>query len=134
MSQRMYDEDNDAQRVVLVGGNFELTPEIKFPEQRQIEIKEIQIPVIVKEVEIREIEKPVIIKEIEIRQIENTKVVVQEKIQTVEIPVVVKEQLLQTIEKPIIVEKFSEVSKLLNRVVLLQTLVIIGLVVGLILK
>lgn len=134
MQQRMFDEDYDALRVRVVGAEFKTDNQI--PEQKGLEIKEIQVPVIVKEIEIREIEKPVLIKEVDLRIIETPQIIVQEKIQTITIekPVIVKEIELKTIEKPIIVEKISEVSKLLNYVVIGQTLVIIGLVVSLILR
>lgn len=126
---RTFDEENDAERVVLIGQNLSLdtdklvnaikegiqnikivtpivTPEIKQLEPiekhifiPQLEIKTIEIPIIVKEIEYREIEKQVIIPRIEYITIE--KPVYIETIKEIEKQVIVKELEI----KEILVEK-----------------------------
>lgn len=151
IQRRTYEESKDATRVYLVGGGVSIdpqdvksalqegfkdlrlpAPEVKIPEQKHVEIKEIQVPVIVKETEIKEIQVPVIVKEFEIKE--------------VQVPVVVKETILKTIEVPVIVKEVSvkeievvrnvelTISKPILYCVILQTLITLGLLVHNILK
>lgn len=91
-SAREHDTDNDAKRVVIVGGEgITLNADIKMPQilETQVIIKEVQVlevPVIVKEFE--KIEVPVVVKEIEYR--------------TIEIPITIKEIQVVTVDKPVI--------------------------------
>lgn len=121
---RIFDEDVDAQRVIIVGGDGnqiaasikEGLKDLKF-ETPQTTIQIIEIPKIITEykeiekllpiVEYKIIEKPIFIKEMQI----------------VEIPMVIKE--LQIIEVPIIVEKFPQALKWLFLVQVFMNLVIL---------
>lgn len=116
--QRKFDEENDAERVVLVGENLTIdsdkivnaikegikdiriqAPEINFPEQKNPELIEkhifipkiemVEVPVILKEIEYREIERPIYI----------------EKIITIEKPIFITE--IKEIEKQIIVKEIE---------------------------
>lgn len=130
ISRSEHDENNDAKRVVLVGGgDIKLTANMSRVEDKLDEIIEaykknysdyqirslpnnnatperiIQIPNIIKEIEIREIEKPTIIKEIEYREIE--KHIFIEKIVTVEVPIFIEK--IQIKEVPVVIkEEVSE--------------------------
>ena len=124
-----FDEENDAQRVILVGGEG-LSIKAEIPQQ---EIKVIEVPtqVIVKEIEIKEIEKPVIIKETQIVRIE--------------VPVIVKEIEIKEIEKQVIVKEIeikeilsgsnaiqmieSKLPKGLMGLMIVQTISILGLLI-----
>lgn len=92
-----HDEQNNAKRVVIVGGPLH---EFKMPDfsktlvEQSIKIEKIEVPVIVKEVE--KIEVPIVIKEIEIKEIP---ILVKEiQFERIEVPIIVKEY--QTIETP----------------------------------
>lgn len=102
--QRAFEEDLDANRVIIVGAEMpELKIEnIKFPEQQRIEI-----PVFIKEFE--KVEVPVIVKEIEYREIEKPITIVQKELQIekVEIPVVIEKTQIQIIEKPVIIKEIE---------------------------
>lgn len=96
-----FDNSRDAMRVTLVDG-LKLTadsinmPEIKFPEQKVIEI-----PVIVKELDVRQVNVPVIIKETQV--IEVPKIITEYK--TIEVPVVIREVQVIEVEKPIVIKE-----------------------------
>lgn len=105
MDDRTFDEKNDSWRVSVVDGitlNAESInlPEIKFPEQKTIEI-----PVVVKQLEIQQINVPVIIKELQIVEVE--KLVHQVEYKTIEVPVVIREVQVVEIEKPVIVKEIE---------------------------
>ena len=88
-SAREHDTENDAKRVIIVGGEgINIQADIKIPEAQVIEI-----PTIIKEIE--RIEIPVIIKEVEIR--------------TIEVPVIIKETQVITVEKPIITTIYEKI-------------------------
>jgi hypothetical protein len=146
MNKRTFQEDVDAQRVILVGGgdiqvnvdtskiekamqnaisNIKL--DMKMPEMNnkieekhifipQIQIKEIEKPIFIKEIEIREIQVPVIIKETQFKEIEKTIIVTEYK--TIEVPVFSS-------------HKKSNYDKFL---MVMQTLLAVGLLIKLILK
>lgn len=109
---RIFDDEQDAQRVILVGSDIAETikeglkdfkievvqqDKTTFPEYK---IQTIEIPTIVKEIEIKEIEKqvivteykfiekPIIVKEIQIIEVE--KAVVNTEIKTIKVPVLPK--------------------------------------------
>lgn len=113
LSKHMFDEDNDAQRVVVVAGSVpdvkvdvdatSITNAIqkglegfKVEQSSSIKIERFEVPVIVKETVIEKVEVPVIIKEIEYREVK----VPYEVIKTIEIekPIIVKEQLIQVVK------------------------------------
>lgn len=100
-----FDNSRDAIRVHIVDG-LKLTaesinlPEIKFPEQKTIEV-----PVIIKETEVHQVNVPVIVKELQI--IEIPVIVNQIEYKTVEVPVVVREIQVIEIEKPVIVKEIE---------------------------
>lgn len=151
IQRRTYEESKDATRVYLVGGGVNIDPEdvkaalqegfkdlkispteFVIPEQKQTEIKEIQVPVIVKEIEIKEIEKPVFFKEIEYKNVELPVIVKETVIQKVEVPVIVKEFEIKTIEAVKNVELTA--SKPILYCIFLQTIITLGLLIHNILK
>lgn len=117
ISKMVFDEENDAQRVIIVSGEVpdvtvSVDPKaitdaiIKGLESFKGETKTtvasstvqtIEVPVIVKEIVIERIEVPVIVKEIEYREIK----VPFETIRTVEIekPIIIKEQQIQIVKE-----------------------------------
>ena len=109
ISKRMYQEDMDAQRVVLVGGgdikvnidtsgiesalrNAVSNIEVKLPEikkeEKEVREKTVFLP------QIQTIEKPLVVKELEIREIQSP-------------PTVIKEVVIKEIEKPVIVKELE---------------------------
>lgn len=129
MQNRAFDQDADATRVILVGGenisiNAEL-PEIKFPDQQIIEkqvivkeVQEIRIPEIIKETKIEFIEKQVIVKEYE----------------KIEVPILITK--IEYVEKPTYIEIPRIVSQGINKIpnfvyicVILQTVCFIVLAI-----
>jgi hypothetical protein len=108
---RMFDSSNDAQRVILVGGEgITLNADVKMPEvlTTQVVVKEVQIvevPTIVKEIEIQYIDRPVFIEKIEIREISVPVITHEIQVVTIEKPVVTT--VYKTIEVPVVVEKLA---------------------------
>lgn len=107
---RKFDQDNDADRVYIVGGaNLNISVDesklvnavkdglsnLKFDQQSAPQI--IEKNVFIPQIEIRTIEVPTIIKEIEYRTIEVP--VITERIVTIEKPIVIKEIELKEIVK-----------------------------------
>lgn len=109
-----FDEDNDAQRVVIVGSegltfNFDKV-DLKMPEVQQsqvvvkeLEIKEIEKQVIVPFETVKIVEVPTIVKEVQVIEVE--KVIEKIVYKEVQIPVVTKE--IQILEIPKYLEKVS---------------------------
>lgn len=106
MLNRAFDQDQDATRVVLVGGEHISIkadlPEIKFPDYQTIEIpviikeaQEIRIPEIIRETKIEYIEKPIYLKEYETIE----KLVYVPKVEYVEKQVVIEVPKIVHIEK-----------------------------------
>lgn len=131
IARREHDQEHDAQRVYVVGGNF--TIDAKFPEQQVIKQQE---PII--------IEKPILVeKEVVVIQkefIEVEKIVTHIEYKTIEIPTFIKEIEVLTIEKPIIIKEI-EIKEILisnNKWLFiclgLQSLAIIGIALLLIMK
>jgi len=111
---RKFDESQDADRVVLVGGeklelsidsdkiaaavkegislsNFRFGPEYIPKLDLPAQIQSIEKNVFIPQIEIKTIEVPVIIKEIEYKEIIREVPIYIEKIVTVEVPIIVKE-------------------------------------------
>lgn len=128
---RMFDSENDAQRVVLVGSDGQQIAEsikdslkdlkIEFPKiNNQSEVKTVyipdpkifEVPVIIKEVQIQEIEKPIIITEIKVIEIEK--------------PVVVPEVKIIEIEKHIIIKQSEPMTNLIKYILIIQTIAILA--------
>lgn len=110
--QREFDEQLDAKRVVIVGGEMPVfniqknlqqevrIERIEVPQiiiQKEIQVVEIEKIVIQKEIQIEKVEIPVILKEIQeiIREVP----VIQHEIRMVEVPVVVKEIQVKDMSK-----------------------------------
>lgn len=115
MQAYAFDEANDAQRVVLVGGegmtfNFDKI-DMKMPEilketciVKELEIKEIEKPIIIIQEKIEKIEVPVIVKEVQVVEIE--KVIEKIVYKEINIPVVTKE--IEIVRVPEYLEKVVE--------------------------
>lgn len=106
-----YDEEYNAQRVIIVGGEdlspFKESGVNSLPGQKneaRIEyipvttVEKIEIPTIIKEIEVRTIEIPIIVVETKILEIEKRIIVTEYK--EIQVPVIVKEY--KEIEVPII--------------------------------
>lgn len=120
MNNRTFDDKQDAWRVSIIDGvtlhaDQINIPEMKFPEQRTIEIHQVNVPVIVKEYE--RIEVPVLIKEVEYK--------------TVEIPVLVPEVRIVEIEKPVFIKEtiFKELPMIVKVCMVIQAIASIGLLI-----
>lgn len=132
MQKRTFDDSIDAQRVVIVGQEFNIDNDklanalkesiasIKL-EQPSIasgyintEIRTIEIPHIITEPKIIEIEKPVITTEIKI--VEIPKIVEVPVIQRMEVPVIVKEVQVVEVERKS--NKFEKAYLILNLILL----------------
>jgi len=100
--QRAFEENLDANRVVIVGAEM---PELKFDNIKFPEQQKIEVPVFIKEFE--KVEVPIIVKEIEYREIEKPITIVQKELQIekVEIPIVIEKTNIQVIEKPVIIKE-----------------------------
>lgn len=121
ISKRIFDEENDAQRVVIVSGQV---PDVKVdidasditnailkglegfkPNSEEINrqagvkstIERIEVPVIIKEMTIERVEVPVIVKEIEYREIKIPVEVV--KIVEIEKPTIIKQQEIHILKE-----------------------------------
>lgn len=104
---RMFDQDNDAQRVVIVGGGLSLDGQINASSNQ---IQTVEVPTIVKEIQVIEI--PVIQKEVQIVEVE--KQVIVKEFERIEVPLVVETVRMIEIEKPVVITetKVIEVEKL----------------------
>lgn len=117
MNNRTFDDQRDAWRVSVIDGvtlhaDQINIPEMKFPEQRTIEV-----PVIIKQSEIHQINVPVIVKETEYK--------------TVEIPVIVPEIRIIEIEKPVFIKEtiFKELPMVVKACMIVQALASVGLLI-----
>lgn len=111
MNQRMFDESNDAQRVIVVGQDINIDTD-KITDAVKEGLKDIKINVEqnkdmvsapIMETKIEKIEVPQIIKEIQIERIEVP--IVTTRIERVEIPIIVP--TIEIIEKPIIIKEIE---------------------------
>lgn len=134
MINHAFDCKRDAFRVSVVDGvNItvdQLTiPELKFPEQSPVVIKEqiiteVQVPVIIKEIQLEKLEVPVIIKETEVKVIENQVIIPELKIVEIEKPIIIKETEIKYIEK----QNF-QIPTIVVACMVLQTIALIGLLI-----
>lgn len=145
IQQLQYDQDHDAQRVIIVGdnGSRQIADTIKeslkdikieIPEQKQQESLIISVPTIVKEIEIREVEKTILIPDYKVFEVEKTIVIPQIKIveiekpiivpeyRTIETPIIVREQQIERIEVPVIVKQNEPMSTFIKTILIIQTL------------
>lgn len=148
-----HDEKNDAKRVILVGTDMSSMTEsikssisdglkdlkIEIPSQNQQQFvtktEKIEVPVIVKETTVERIEVPVVVKEVEVKTVEVEKVIIIKEPQIVEIPIMQKVTEIVTVDKPVVIEKMVQQDMGFTKSLLIvQTIAIIGLVIGLILK
>lgn len=102
IAQRAFEENLDANRVVIVGAEM---PELKFSDIKFPQPEKIEVPVFIKQFETLEV--PVVVKQIEYREIEKPIIVSQKELQIerVEIPVVIQKTEVQVIEKPVIIKE-----------------------------
>jgi len=137
--QYSHDEENNAQRVVLVGGDFGIANAVKESlKDFKIELNSssgniskepfiIEKEVIVKEYSILQV--PQIIREQEIKVIETEKLVtvIEPKIIEIEKPVYIKETEIKVIEQQVIVKEVKDLDKLIKLLFIAQavTLVIV---------
>lgn len=137
MAQRVFDEDQDAQRVTIVGmadlgqnladslkeSLKDINIVFKQPENtghyNHIEYKEIKIPEIIKETDVQIVYVPQTV--IEYREIEKPVIVTEIKVVEIEKPVIIKE--IQVIEVPMIITESS--SKKIELLMFAQTVVLI---------
>lgn len=100
ISRASFDEDLNAQRMVLVGGSgITLNADVKFPEAKH------QEPIIIKEIEYKEIEKPIILEKIIYKEVEKPIIIRDIEYKEIEKQIIVKEIEYKEIEKPLIIEK-----------------------------
>lgn len=123
-----FDEEHKANRVILVNGlsidsdkisnsianslneslkkvNFNSNAKSNHP----VEIKTIEVPIIVKEYEVIQIEKPVVVFETKIVEIERPIIIEQPKIIEIEKQIVVKEQQIIEIKIPEIIRQYEPI-------------------------
>ena len=127
-----YSQKHNAQRVIMVGGeNIQI--EAKFPENFNMEPKIIHVekPVIVKEIELREVEKPVIIEREKISFVDRPVIVKEIEVREIVKEVPVYLERIVEVEKPVIIEKekFIEFPKWLKLVFILQSIAMFGIFV-----
>lgn len=116
-----FDDDQRAQRVILIGGEM---PEIKMGSPQSVRIERIEVPTIIKEIDIREVKvasQIIVQKEIQIERIEVPQIIIQKELQIerVEIPIIVKEFVEIIKEIPIVQHevKFIEKEVYVDRIV-----------------
>lgn len=112
MQLRALDEQNDAQRVVVVGQELNIDSSM-LKEAISEGLKDIKIDIPNSQKETLVIEVPTIVKETVIERIEIPKIVYETKIVEVEKPIIITEVKIVEVEKPIIVTevKFVEIVK-----------------------
>lgn len=107
IERRVFDEELDAKRVYVVNQNWN---DQCWTGNTQTFVAPASVgPSIVKEIEIREIEKPVFIKETIIERIEVP--VIQTQIVQIETPIIVKETIIERVEVPIYITKVETIEK-----------------------
>lgn len=141
IQRHQHDEDNQAQRVVLVGGDFgikeavqeslkDLKLDIKLPEQKtQVQQQPfiIEKEVIVKEYELLKVQE--IVKEYEIKVIEIEKPIVVTETKLIEVPVIHKE--IQFVDKEVIVKEVKDLDKFVKYMLIIQTIGVIATLIKL---
>lgn len=136
--QREFDEQLDAKRVVIVGGEmpvFNVQPSINQMQQ-EVRIEKIEVPTIIvqKELQIVEVEKILIQKEVQIEKIEVPFVVTEIKEVIKEVPVIQHE--IRMVEVPVVVKEIQvkDMSKLVKCAIAVHALTTTLLLLKLILK
>ena len=140
---RMFDEDNDAQRVTIVdGANITLNANMSSVENKLDKLIELQIEPkdkkVISSMRIEDrtvyVDKPFPVQEIKV--IEVPHIIKEIEYKTIEIPIVVKE--FEIIEKPVIVYKDVSESKSLPMFIkvclIMQTLAFLGMLLVNIIK
>lgn len=126
----MFDTENDAQRVVIVGGMSDGGQVVvqQAPQQPQVitvpQIERVEIPVIVKELEIKEVQVPFIQQETKIIEIEKLVFVPEIKVVEVEKPVVITQVQYKELEP-----KMEGIKKIIFGILAIQVLSIITQIV-----
>lgn len=108
MSVKMFDSENDAQRVVIVGQDIDMSGVTKALEEG---LKNLQLPEI--KVDLPKFEAQVGSQEVKVIEIEKPIIVEKLVYKEIEVPLLVKEYSIKEIEKPILVEKteYKEIEK-----------------------
>lgn len=122
ITQYSHDEENNAQRVTIVGGDFgiadavtkslkDLKFDFKYPEAPKFEPFIVEKEVVVKQYEVLQI--PHIIREQDFKIIETEKLVtiIEPKIIEIEKPIFIKEIEIKVIEQQIIVKEIKNLDK-----------------------
>lgn len=139
MIRRKFDAENDADRVMIVGGenftvnadfsevNKNLNDLIELYKSQNVENKN---PFIIKETEIKEIQVPIVVKEIEIKEIKVP--IFMDKIITIEKHIPITTIQYREIEKPVII--YKDVNNVSNPIpvwlkvcMIAQTLTMLGI-------
>lgn len=108
MMHRTFDEHQDAQRVILVGGeNLTLNADMQQQNTQEVRVIEIEKPIIIKEKEIVYVDKIQVVVEKQIEYVERP-IIVKEQI-FVEKPVIVYERQIEYVDRPVIIEKAKEI-------------------------
>lgn len=138
--KKTFDESIDANRVTIVGSDFNLDSNLiaqavekglsklsvpQLVSQPYVEEKEIEKIVYIPQIEYREIEKQVLVPQIEYKTIEIP--VITERIVTVEVPVVIKETEYKNLNN-------NEAPTWQKVCLILQTLAMVGFCIGHFLK
>lgn len=133
--QREFDEQLDAKRVVIVGGEMPVF-NIQKNLQQEVRIERIEVPQIIiqKEIQVVEVEKIVIQKEVQIEKIEVPFVVTEIKEVIKEVPVIQHE--IRMVEVPVVVKEIQvkDMSKLVKCAIAVHALTTTLLLLKLILK
>jgi len=128
----MYDDEMQAQRVVVVGGDFKVNAQVEQAPQIETRIEKIEVPVIVKEVQ--EIKIPEIIKEVQIERIEIPVIVKEVELQVIKTEVVVTKPEIVQVEKPVFIDRYHQLPKWAYACMALQAVSSFGLLIAHILK
>lgn len=104
-----YDDENRAQRVILVNedgsGTMPLEVAQQVVQQAPAQLVTVEVPIIVKETEIKIVEVPTIITQERVVKVETEKTIIQTELRVIEVPVIVKEIEFKEIEKTVFIEK-----------------------------
>lgn len=134
--QYSHDEKNNAQRVMVVGGDFGLADaikeglkDLKFQQPEFPKFFQDEKEVIVKQYEVLEV--PRIIKEQEIKIIEVPKVIFETKLIEIDKPFIVKETEVKVIEQQIIVREVKDIDNVLKKLMIIQAITLVLFIIKL---
>jgi hypothetical protein len=107
---RVYDEDAEAQRVIVINGNFPNNN--NESSSGSIKIETIEVPVIIKDLEIKEVDKIITIPELKIIEVQKVLQDTKTEVIRVEVPQIIiqKEVQIIEVEKPIIIREVQNVT------------------------